>query len=47
MGLPVVYVRQQGLFPQFLQENNIKSLFQMVQKKRGGGLFLLCCGSSP
>ena len=45
--LLIVYVWQQGLFPQCLQTNDIKSLFEMVQEKRDEGLFFGVVGHRP
>ena len=47
MALLVVYVPQQGFSPPFPQENYIKFWFQMVQKNRGGGLYLCVMGQCP
>ena len=47
VSLLIVHVRQQGLFPHFLQKNDIKSSFEMVQEKRDEGLFFRYCGSPP
>ena len=40
----VVNVGQEGFFSEFLEENNVKTLLEVLQKKRGRGLLFCVVG---
>ena len=44
MTFLVVNVRQEGFFSEFLKENNVEALLEVLQKKGGRRLLFQYCG---